>query len=150
MKGGIYFDPITTVSGKDTIPFTSLVNTKSPTSFATTQTLAAEAYMNQITGSGTASITLVNYPFPRTLSQLKINNTISGFFGALIFSIALSFKFSSIVAFIVKERIDKSKHQQIVSGMNLGSYWIGNYIYDFVLYMILAAFAIIMCVALDI
>lgn len=62
----------------------------------------------------------------------------------------MSFKFSSIVAFIVKERIDKSKHQQIVSGMNLGSYWIGNYIYDFVLYMILAAFAIIMCVALDI
>ena len=102
LKGGIYFDVVATVGGRDTIPFTSIVNTKSPTSFITTQTLAAEAYMNHLTGSGTASITVVNKPLPKTQDQLKINNTISGFFGALIFSIALSFKFSSIVAFIVK------------------------------------------------
>jgi hypothetical protein len=43
-------------------------------------------------------------PFPMTQKQLQVNNTISGFFGALIFSIALAFKFSSIVSFVVKER----------------------------------------------
>ena len=150
LKGGIYFDVGATVGGRDTIPFTSIVNTKSPTSVITTQTLAAEAYMNHLTGSGTASITVVNKPFPKTQDQLKINNTISGFFGALIFSIALSFKFASIVAFIVKERVDKSKHQQIVSGLNLGSYWMGNFVYDFVLYMIVAGFSIVMCKVMDI
>ena len=68
----------------------------------------------------------------------------------MIFSIALSFKFASIVSFIVKEREDRSKHQQIVSGLNIASYWIGNYVYDFILYIIVAAFSVIMCQVLEI
>jgi hypothetical protein len=39
-----------------------------------------------------------------TQQQLQVNNTISGLFGALIFSIALAFKFTSVVSFVVKER----------------------------------------------
>ena len=105
--------------------------------------------MNYISGN-TSTITVVNAPFPRTYHELRINNAISGFFGALIFSIALAFKFASIVSFIVKERVDKSKHQQIVSGMNIGSYWFGNFIYDFFLYAIVIGFSIGMCYALDI
>ena len=68
----------------------------------------------------------------------------------MIFSVALSFKFSSIISFIVKERVDKSKHQQIVSGMNIGSYWIGNYLFDFCLYALVAGFAIAMCQILSV
>lgn len=68
----------------------------------------------------------------------------------MIFSIALSFKFASIVSFIVKEREDKSKHQQIVSGMNVVSYWLGNYFYDFILYLIVAVFSVVMCQILKI
>ena len=129
--------------------YKAFVNTRSPTSILAVQTLATEAYMNYISGN-TSSITAVNAPFPRTYSELRINNAISGFFGALIFSIALAFKFASIVSFIVKERVDKSKHQQIVSGMNVASYWIGNYLYDFLLYGIVVGFSIGMCYALDI
>lgn len=62
----------------------------------------------------------------------------------------MAFKFASVVAFIVKERVEKGKHQQIVCGMNLGSYWMGNMIYDYFLYCIVAGFVIGMCVALDI
>ena len=68
----------------------------------------------------------------------------------MIFSIALAFKFASIVSFIVKERVDKSKHQQIVSGMNVASYWIGNYLYDLLLYGIVVGFSVGMCYALDV
>ena len=70
LKGGIYFDTISTVNTVDQVPFTSIFNTKSPTSFVTVQTLAAETYMNKIVGSGTSTITVVNNPFPRTLLQL--------------------------------------------------------------------------------
>lgn len=71
----------------------------------TVQTLAAEAYINLYkVGSDKVTITPVNKPMPKTFRELRLNNTISGFFGAVIFSIALSFKFASIVAFIVKER----------------------------------------------
>lgn len=79
---------------------------------------------------------------PRTNQQLQINNTISGFFASFIFSIALAFKFASIIAFIVKERVDRSKHQQIVSGMNIGAYWTANFVYDFFLYFIVASITI--------
>jgi ATP-binding cassette, subfamily A (ABC1), member 3 len=55
----------------------------------------------------------------------------------------LAFKFASIVAFIVKERVDRSKHQQIVSGMSITAYWTANFVYDFILYSILAAITIV-------
>ena len=115
----------------------------------TVQTLAVETYMNYLSGN-TSTISIINAPFPRTYDQLQINNTISGFFGSLIFSIALSFKFASIVSFIVKERVDRSKHQQIVSGMNLGSYWLGNFLYDYLLYALVAGLSIAICVGLEV
>ena len=105
--------------------------------------------MNYIS-TNTSTISMVNAPFPRTYNQLQIQNTISGFFGALIFSIALAFKFASIVSFIVKERVDKSKHQQIVSGMNIGSYWVGNFLYDYLLYAVVAGISVGVCVGLNI
>lgn len=89
-------------SGADTVyEYTTIINTKVPTSSIYLQTLAAESYINQVRNSN-ISITVYNTPFVRTNNQLQINNTISGFFGALIFSIAFGFKFASIISFIVK------------------------------------------------
>jgi hypothetical protein len=101
LKGGIYFYPSSVQSGITKIPFTTIINTRSPTSVVALQTLAAEAYINHL-GTRLITITPVSKPLPRTYNQLQLNNTISGFFAAMIFSIALSFKFASIVAFIVK------------------------------------------------
>jgi ATP-binding cassette subfamily A (ABC1) protein 3 len=50
----------------------------------------------------------------------------------------LSFKFASIISFIVKERQDRSKHQQLVSGMRISAYWASNFLYDFLLVAIVA------------
>lgn len=96
------------------------------------------------------SITVVNHPLPRTYQQLQINNTISGFFGSFIFTLALAFKFASIISFIVKEREDRSKHQQLVSGMRVSAYWIANFVYDFILYLIIAIIACGLCSALQV
>jgi len=63
---------------------------------------------------------------------------------------ALSFKFASIIAFIVKEREDRVKHQQLISGMKLASYWFANFIYDYLLYLIVAIAALIITKVLDI
>jgi hypothetical protein len=134
--------------GDSVFKYTTIVNTKVPTSSIFLQTLAAESYINNIANEN-ISITVINSPFVRSYGQLQINNTISGFFGALVFTIALSFKFASIISFIVKEREDKSKHQQIVSGMNIAAYWLGNFVYDYILYLILAIFAFLMCLALS-
>lgn len=47
-------------------------------------------------------IKVVNAPLPISYTQASINNTISGFLASFIFSLALSFKFSAVAAFIVK------------------------------------------------
>lgn len=148
-KGGIFYDAPTTSSGKNYHRISSLVNTRGPTSFYFLQTLAAQSYINTQFGKS-ITIDLVNYPMPRTYSQLQLNNTISGFFGSFIFSLALAFKFSSIIAFIVKEREDKSKHQQIVSGMKVSSYWLANFVYDYVTYAIVAIISCGLIIALKV
>jgi hypothetical protein len=33
--------------------------------------------------------------------------------------------------------------------MNIAAYWFGNFIFDFVLYLVLAIFSVLMCIALD-
>jgi hypothetical protein len=47
---------------------------------------------------------MINAPLPRTYSDMIIGNSISGFLGTMVFAIAFSFKFASIISFIVKER----------------------------------------------
>ena len=91
-----------------------------------------------------------NYPMPRTNLQLSINNTISGFFASFIFSIALAFKFASIISFIVKERTDRSKHQQLVSGMSITAYWTANFLYDFLLYLLVAVLSMVIIKGMDV
>lgn len=144
IKGGIFFNDATTSSGLATTQygFTTLVNTKTPTSPFVLTNIATEAIIRNIFTTPTISIKLTSHPLPRTASQLAINNTISGFFASFIFSLALAFKFASIISFIVKEREDRSKHQQIVSGMMVSAYWFANFIYDFILYCIVMIFSV--------
>ncbi len=46
--------------------------------------------------------------------------------------IALSFVPSSFVVYLVADRNSKSKHLQLVSGLNPVVYWVGNYVWDLV------------------
>jgi ATP-binding cassette subfamily A (ABC1) protein 3 len=87
---------------------------------------------------------------PLTYQQLTLNNTISGFLGSFIFTLALAFKFASIIALVVKEREDRVKHQQIVSGMKLSAYWFANFVYDYALYVAVAVPSALLCSAMKI
>ena len=99
MKGGLHLDHYD--SKNEIFRFVSIVNTRSPTSILTLQTIAFEAFTN-LKANRTISITIMNNPLPQTSYELQVNNSVSGFFGALIFSLSLAFKFSSIASFIVK------------------------------------------------
>ena len=57
-------------------------------------------------------------------------------------SLALAFKFTSLIAFIISERTNRSKHQMVISGMNIKAYWTANFTFDFLLYMVVASLAI--------
>lgn len=96
------------------------------------------------------TIKCVNYPFPLTASQKTITGTATGFIASFIFAVALAFIPSSIVVFIVKEREQGVKHQQLVSGVGLLAYWMANYVADFIKIVIPICFAGLMCLAFDI
>ncbi len=65
LPGGIYISSTYTNTGINMIPFTTIMNTKTPTSCIAVQTLAAETYINHLSAN-TVSITPVSKPLPMT------------------------------------------------------------------------------------
>jgi ABC-2 family transporter protein len=57
---------------------------------------------------------------------------------AIIYSVALT----PIVSYLTYERVSGLKHLQVISGLNLGAYWVGNYIIDLLKMMIIVAVTI--------
>lgn len=55
-----------------------------------------------------------------------------------MYSVALT----PIVSYLTQERLSGLKHLQVVSGLNLGAYWVGNYIIDLAKMMIIVAVSI--------
>lgn len=103
-----------------------------------------EAIMRKVLSKPTANIDVTLHPFPNTRGREKLSDTISGFVTAFVFSLSISFIPASIITFIVKEREDQVKHQQMVSGVSIYSYWISNFVFDFLKYLIPATICILM------
>ena len=80
------------------------------------------------------SITYTHYPLPMThdLSETKsFGNKIAI---VLFLAIALALIPANFITIYVKERANNSKHLMRISGINIASYWIVNYIFELVKY----------------
>jgi len=77
----------------------------------------------------------------------KIENAIDGVVSSFIFAIGLSFIPASLITFSVKEREEKIKHQQLVSGVGIFSYWASSYFVDFLKALLPSLFGIAMVFA---
>ena len=80
------------------------------------------------------SITFTHYPLPMThdLSETKsFGNKIAI---VLFLAIALALIPANFITIFVKERANNSKHLMRISGINITSYWIVNYIFELVKY----------------
>lgn len=101
LKGGIFVAPSTNSTSYN---YYTLINTQSPITPFLFSTSMAQSIINirKSPANPPAKIKVVNAPLPITFSQSSINSTISGFLASFIFSLALSFKFSAVAAFIVK------------------------------------------------
>jgi ATP-binding cassette subfamily A (ABC1) protein 3 len=85
-----------------------------------------------------------------TESIKNLEGTADGIIATFIFCIALSFIPASLITFTVKEREDQVKHQHLVSGVSLLSYWLSNYFMDFAKHLMPAVFSILMMLAFNI
>ena len=90
------------------------------------------------------SITFTHYPMPLT-EDLKEQKAIGNYL-AIIFFIAIAFAImpANFITLLVKERINNSKHLMRVSGINIISYWLVNYIFEFIKYYFTAGVCILL------
>jgi len=79
------------------------------------------------------NIRVSNYPLPVTTRQELVNDQFSAFNQALFFLIGFAFIPGASMFFIVNEKANKSKHQQLVSGISLASYWVSNFLADIII-----------------
>lgn len=87
-----------------------------------------------------SSIELINHPLPEmydnNVKKTLTDNSFLGFIIAFCILFGMAFLSSSFVMFIIKERSSQSKHIQIVCGLRRFLFWLGNFTWDFVNYLI--------------
>ncbi|XP_071145778.1 phospholipid-transporting ATPase ABCA1-like isoform X2 [Mytilus edulis] len=91
-------------------------------------------------------ITTVNYPMNATVKQFTEETLRESFIDvtiAICMIFAMSFIPASFVMVLIEERSSNSKHLQFVSGVNPFIYWLANFLWDMVNYMIPSILCII-------
>ncbi|KAG7399525.1 hypothetical protein PHYBOEH_008650 [Phytophthora boehmeriae] len=95
-----------------------------------------------------ANVTLkVNtFPLPMTAATQGLFGSFLAFTACIFIVIAFAFFPASIVGFLVKEKQAEhnSKHQQLVSGVSLPAFWLANYLWDLLTYVIPFVAAIVL------
>ncbi|XP_022766656.1 ABC transporter A family member 1 isoform X4 [Durio zibethinus] len=106
--------------------------------------LMNSAILRLATNDKNMTIQTRNHPLPMTKSQRLQRHDLDAFSAAIIVNIAFSFIPASFAVPLVKEREVKAKHQQLISGVSVISYWVSTYIWDFISFLFPSTFAIIL------
>ncbi|GMF31471.1 unnamed protein product [Phytophthora lilii] len=102
-------------------------------------------------GTSALSLTVNNHPLPLTAENTALFSAYISFTSVLFIVIAFAYYPASIVVMLVRERAPdhNSKHQQLVSGVGISSFWTANYIWDFAVFLIPAVIALALIQAYD-
>mmetsp|Transcript_18020 Transcript_18020/g.36628 ORF Transcript_18020/g.36628 Transcript_18020/m.36628 type:complete len:1943 (+) Transcript_18020:73-5901(+) len=130
------------------VEYVAIVNFTSAHALPSMMNLAHELIAKTI--DDLVTITTRNHPFPKTLTQQEV--TKSEAVGGTIFCLMVAFPFvpASFASFAISERVSKSKHIQMVSGVSSQLYWLSMFIWDFSCFLVSAALMIILLYAFDI
>ncbi|POM66858.1 ABC Superfamily [Phytophthora palmivora] len=92
------------------------------------------------------------YPLPMTAATQALFGSFLAFTACIFIVIAFAFFPASIVGFLVKEKAPEanSKHQQLVSGVSLPAFWLANYLWDLLTYVVPFIAAIVLIQIFDI
>ena len=95
------------------------------------------------------NVNYTHYPMPMT-HDLKEQNSIGNNLTIVFFiSIAFALMPANFISLLVKERINNSKHLMRLSGINIISYWICNYIFELIKYYFTAGILVLLLWAFD-
>ncbi|XP_053104298.1 retinal-specific phospholipid-transporting ATPase ABCA4 isoform X2 [Hemicordylus capensis] len=91
-------------------------------------------------------ITAINHPLNLTKEQLSEVTVLATSVDAVVsicVIFAMSFIPASFVLYLIQERVTKAKHLQFVSGVGLSVYWITNFLWDIVNYIVSAGLVVV-------
>ena len=94
-------------------------------------------------------INFTHYPLPMTQNleeEKSFGNSIAVIF---FLAIALSLMPANFITLYVKERVNNSKHLMRISGINIASYWIVNYMFEIVKYYFSTGICLLLLWAFD-
>ncbi|KAK1318291.1 ABC transporter A family member 1 [Acorus calamus] len=126
------------------VGFTVLHNCSCQHAAPTYINLMNSAILRLATRDTNMTIQTRNHPLPMTSSQRSQRHDLDAFSAAIIVNIAFAFIPASFVVAIVKEREVKAKHQQLISGVSILSYWISTFVWDFISFLIPTSVAIVL------
>ena len=87
-------------------------------------------------------LNFANAPLPLRYSTMQLQESADGGTVSVALVIAFALVPASIISFIVKEREDSLKHQQLISGVSMLAYWLSNSVVDIIKTLIPTVLAI--------
>ncbi|XP_047311317.1 ABC transporter A family member 1 [Impatiens glandulifera] len=139
--GAIVFDD---QNNDGSLGYTVLHNSSCQHAAPTYINLVNAAILRLATMNKNMTIQTRNHPLPLTTSQHLQRHDLDAFAAVIIINIAFSFIPASFAVSIVKEYEVKAKHQQLISGVSVWSYWVSTYVWDFVSFLFPTSFALIL------
>ena len=109
----------------------SFVNSTSQDAHVVFPHLMYEAILRKSIGSN-LNFTTVNDPMPIVQIWKDNEDSNNTYFIGLVLGISLALAPTTIMGYLLSEKINLQLHQQIISGMNKPSYWLSNYIIDII------------------
>ena len=94
-------------------------------------------------------IQITNSPFPLTYDEKTDKKSRNGFCLVFFISIALSLIPANFITIILREKENKSKHLQLLSGTSIYTYWINNYIFELVKYYVVVGICLLILFLFD-
>lgn len=124
--------------GNTPYAYTLIQNTSSLHATVVYTNLANNAIKRHVDGDSSSTITVKSQPMPQTAAYHSAVQSSQAFTITFFTQVAFAFVPGAIVVFMVRERErhHNSKHQQVISGANIVSYWLGNFAFDMTMYSI--------------
>ena len=89
------------------------------------------------------NITIINSPINLSYKEKNDKKSRKGFELAFFLAIALALIPSNFITIIIREKENKSKHLQILSGLSIYTYWVNNYIFELIKYYVVVGICLI-------
>ena len=92
------------------------------------------------------NVEITNSPFHLSYEEKNDKKSRNGFILAFYVSIALALIPANFITIIIREKENKSKHLQLLSGLSIYIYWINNYIFELIKYYFVVGICMIVLV----